>query len=66
MNQDTLAPGELPSSVTVAGFQAMTQRFGEPFWHSESWERKTATAARQQVIAMTTAKATGRPVNLAG
>lgn len=36
------------------------------FWHSESWERKTATAARQRPVAMTTAKATGRPVNLAG
>jgi len=33
---------------------------------SVRWERKPATAARQQVIAMATAKATGRPVNLAG
>ncbi len=66
VKRDTLSHGEQPLSVTVARFPAMTQRSGEPFWHSESWEQKTATAARQRLVAMTTAKATGRPVSLAG
>ncbi|KAL1251501.1 hypothetical protein QQF64_019297 [Cirrhinus molitorella] len=42
VNQDTLAPGELPSSVTVARFQAMTQRF----WRTFLAQREVGTKNR--------------------
>lgn len=51
--------GDLPSSVAMAGRQAMTRRFGEPFLRSERWKR-SAAAARQRVITVATGEAAGR------